>query len=509
MSTPNKDRSDPDDDDLEGELTEGYRGAADVEDLLDDGEEQGPIKRTNPLFSAANRAARRKERAKLASVQDGSFLEDVASAEVNYAVHSQNWDNSGVPLEPFNLKHERETGYFDDDGNYVAYCDAEPDDAWLESLPRGPEVDQADEEESDGQGRQASNDEPQLSADTLRGYKEGIVDLLQPGESVFGALRRLAGLEGRKRVSDLRKNPGTGSVSARPFLKGRTVPPENRNAFDRLTTLSNALLVNGDYHVHANSREVLQADLLQHASGIPSRDHPNTAVPEQPAASSSGAATPQSARDVHGWRAFAARLPAPSSAASVQSGGEAQATDGMGVAAPADPEEDIFEDAQPASVVRSSAESREGGMQADGVVPTEPEQAHSPASGPPGAASGMPMDETEGNYGPPRLGSTSGQQSCASSSAQSIDAETVTAVACGRQPSPSCASQDTNMVFAEPPSAASGDSLPMEGFEYDADSGYYYNSLLGAYYDPDNRLFGDAASGHWFSLQNGEYQVVV
>ncbi len=61
----------------------------------------------------------------------------------------------------------------------------------------GPEVDQADEEESDGQGRQASNDdlEPQLSADTLRGYKEGIVDLLQPGESVFGALRRLAGLE--------------------------------------------------------------------------------------------------------------------------------------------------------------------------------------------------------------------------------------------------------------------------------------------------------------------------
>lgn len=64
-------------------------------------------------------------------------------------------------------------------------------------LGAGPEVDQADEEENDGQGRQASNDdlEPHLSADTLRGYKEGIVDLLLPGESVFGALRRLAGLE--------------------------------------------------------------------------------------------------------------------------------------------------------------------------------------------------------------------------------------------------------------------------------------------------------------------------
>lgn len=262
--------------------------------------------------------------------------------------------------------------------------------------------------------------------------------------------------------------------------------------------------------MHNNSREVLQADLLQHASGIPSRDQPDTAAPEQPAASSSPAATPQSARDVHGWRAFAARLPAPSSAASAQDRGEAQATDNIAGAAPADPEEDIFEDAQPASAARGiTAESREGGMEADRIVPIEPEQVQSAAGVTEEASCGMPMDETEGQHDPPPLGSRSGQQSCVSSSTQSIDAETVTAVACGRQPSPSCASQDTNMVFAEPASAASGDSLPMEGFEYDADSGYYYNSLLGAYYDPGNRLFGDAASGHWFSLQNGEYQVVV
>ena len=266
--------------------------------------------------------------------------------------------------------------------------------------------------------------------------------------------------------------------------------------------------MSGDYHVHANSREVLQADLLQHASGIPSRDHPSTAAPEQPAASSSAAATPQSARDVHGWRAFAARLPAPSSAASAQDSGEAQATEGAAIAAPADPDEDIFEDAQPASAAVRMIESRGGGMDVHEIVPAEPEQAQSAAAGIEDAACGTPMDETEGQHDPTPPGSVSGQHSCASSSAHSRDAETVTAVARGRQPSPSCASQDTNMPFAEPPSAASGDSLPMEGFEYDADSGFYYNSLLGAYYDPDNRLFGDAASGHWFSLQNGEYQVV-
>ena len=42
-----------------------------------------------------------------------------------------------MPLEPFSLRREREAGYFDEDGNYVAYRDAEADDAWLRTLPRG------------------------------------------------------------------------------------------------------------------------------------------------------------------------------------------------------------------------------------------------------------------------------------------------------------------------------------------------------------------------------------
>ena len=42
-----------------------------------------------------------------------------------------------MPLEPFSLRREREAGYFDEEGNYVAYADAEAEDAWLRSLPRG------------------------------------------------------------------------------------------------------------------------------------------------------------------------------------------------------------------------------------------------------------------------------------------------------------------------------------------------------------------------------------
>ncbi len=289
-----------------------------------------------------------------------------------------------------------------------------------------------------------------------------------------------------------------------------------RNAFDRLTALSNALLVNGDYHVHGNSRELLQADLLLHASGIPSSRPPHVAAPEQPAASGSPAIQPlqEGAPDVHGWRAFAARLEAPSSAGAVQDGGAlSEAADaGEPPAAPVDPEEDIFEWAAPleaASAFRSGAASQEAVMVSDQIAAAVPERGQ---SGPTveKRSDGTSPQAAARQHGvlPDESTSVPSEQAGAQSALEGMDAEASATADSAQHPSPSCTSADTNMVFAEPPSAEPDKSAPMEGFEYDADSGYYYNSLIGAYYDPYNRLFGDAASGHWFSLKNGEYQVV-
>jgi hypothetical protein len=52
----------------------------------------------------------------------------------------------------------------------------------------------ADEEEAIGA---AEDTEQPLQPDVgaLRGYKEGLIDLLHPGESAFEALRRLGGLQ--------------------------------------------------------------------------------------------------------------------------------------------------------------------------------------------------------------------------------------------------------------------------------------------------------------------------
>ena len=54
----------------------------------------------------------------------------------------------------------------------------------------------------------------------------------------------------------------------------------------------------------------------------------------------------------------------------------------------------------------------------------------------------------------------------------------------------------------------SGEASGMEGFLYDQASGFLYNPAIGAYFDCARKLFGDASSGQWYSLQNGTYHLV-
>ena len=61
----------------------------------------------------------------------------------------------------------------------------------------GAEAEEGDGEDAEGAASTAGaaqegvQAEERLDADVLRAYKESLVDLLQSGESVFGALRRL------------------------------------------------------------------------------------------------------------------------------------------------------------------------------------------------------------------------------------------------------------------------------------------------------------------------------
>lgn len=62
------------------------------------------------------------------SLPDDLRLAEEGDEEVRFT-------EDGIPIEPFNLKAEHWGGFFDADGNYLAYRDQDDTDAWLESLP--------------------------------------------------------------------------------------------------------------------------------------------------------------------------------------------------------------------------------------------------------------------------------------------------------------------------------------------------------------------------------------
>ena len=68
----------------------------------------------------------------------GEQVELSLSDDLNLAEDDEDellFTDSGIPIEPFNLKAERRGGYFDAEGNYLAYRSVDDTDAWLQTLP--------------------------------------------------------------------------------------------------------------------------------------------------------------------------------------------------------------------------------------------------------------------------------------------------------------------------------------------------------------------------------------
>lgn len=68
------------------------------------------------------------EQLELSITDDLNLVDDDDDEELQFT-------DSGIPIEPFNLKAERHFGYFDADGNYLEYRKTDDTDAWLETLP--------------------------------------------------------------------------------------------------------------------------------------------------------------------------------------------------------------------------------------------------------------------------------------------------------------------------------------------------------------------------------------
>lgn len=248
---------------------------------------------------------------------------------------------------------------------------------------------------------------------------------------------------------------------------GRTVPIENREAFDRLTEYSSLLLQHGDYNIHSTSREKIVIDIdaaeaaqLQAVMGVLS-----TACPS----SHNQSAQPNSSYDNTAEVNGATETEAPStshmqvdgteereetdapSVAQLATSGNTEAAAAAAVNAqpvPADPDEDIF-----GAAAQDTVDSAQADQTAQNV----------------GAASSSRLEG----------GSDSDQQ----------------------------AAQPRSIQHAANATNSSSQELG-KGFLYDESSGTWYNSELGYYYDASQGLYGDASSGHWYAYKDGTYQLV-
>ncbi|KAK7412132.1 hypothetical protein VNO78_03580 [Psophocarpus tetragonolobus] len=196
--------------------------------------EEGKVDLMNPQIAAKAAKERAKHRnkitAELFSEGTGGIINDLSAAEVTYE-DNENFVDDGIQIEPFNLDKEREEGYFDAAGNFVEYVrENEIKDAWLDNVEVNPKYAALISE--------ATNDEdewaPDLSSKDIGIMKRRIANVLEPGETVLQALRRLKGNSDRK-----------AKMSA-----------ETKVVFDQLTEDAMKLMENGEYNVYHEKQEV-------------------------------------------------------------------------------------------------------------------------------------------------------------------------------------------------------------------------------------------------------------
>ncbi|PKU86890.1 hypothetical protein MA16_Dca017318 [Dendrobium catenatum] len=147
-----------------------------------------------------------------------------------------NFEADGVEIEPFNLQQEREEGYFDDNGNYVEYRrEQEIKDAWLDSISADLRIAEKIPARQIPEGEYED-----LSLEEIRTLKRRITDILQPGETIIHALKRLKGSSSDKRAK---------------------MSESTKLMFDQLTEAAMKLMENGEYNVYHQERETFEREI--------------------------------------------------------------------------------------------------------------------------------------------------------------------------------------------------------------------------------------------------------
>ncbi|XP_010546337.1 PREDICTED: CD2 antigen cytoplasmic tail-binding protein 2 [Tarenaya hassleriana] len=201
-----------------------------------------PIDPRDPRHAAKERAKRRNQITTELFTEDGEgFLDDVTAAEETYE-DDGNRSEDGIHIEAFNLNKEREEGYFDADGNFVEYArEKEIKDAWLDSIEANPKYMGRSAANDSGNDEDSGNENTvdELSQEEIGTMKRRIANILQPGETVLQALRRLKGNSNNRKEK---------------------MSPETKHIFDQLTEDADKLIQNGEYDVYHEKQDVFERE---------------------------------------------------------------------------------------------------------------------------------------------------------------------------------------------------------------------------------------------------------
>ncbi|KAF3331183.1 LIN1-like protein isoform X1 [Carex littledalei] len=195
------------------------------------GDEQGSS--IKPDKAAELRAKRRKQDRSVV-VPEEEVQIDISKAEIRYE-EDFNFVEDGIEIEPFNLNKEREEGYFDENGNFVEYARGnEMKDAWLDSA----EVDTKFAAKLKAKAKDEEEVFQDLTSDDVGKIKRIIADILQPGETIIQALKRLKGTTDNK----------------------TKMSEETKEIFDQLTESAMKLMENGEYNVYHEEKETFERE---------------------------------------------------------------------------------------------------------------------------------------------------------------------------------------------------------------------------------------------------------
>ncbi|KAJ7314093.1 hypothetical protein JRQ81_006028 [Phrynocephalus forsythii] len=208
-------------------------------------------------------------------------VEGQESATIDY--------EDGVRITPFNLQEEMEEGHFDSEGNYFLKKEAMIRDNWLDNIdwvrikekPPGRKKVATDsaEDNNDGDGDGDDLEDVQMPLEKKE-LLEGMVDLVQPGETVARAIQRLGDKSGSKNSgrqkqpwSRLKANETEPSEEGDPQKLGS---PERKEQLERLSGLADQMVGRGVYEIYGETREklALRLQVLQHPPAAPAAAEP-------------------------------------------------------------------------------------------------------------------------------------------------------------------------------------------------------------------------------------------